>query len=158
MNPTSVIEVFGAMVAALGGYESVKWLVGFIAHRKQEKRLKKLEADKKETEVDADEFHLYKERIDELREANAELGKQNLELLKSGARKDEIIEDKTAKIRELNDKLLEATRRIGFLERLLQHYKNWFCKREVGDGKEDCRRRQPDQNPPLKFKPIDDTE
>lgn len=145
---TTVVSLLGA----LGGWEAVKYLI----NRKSNKRMEESEADKKETEADSDEFHLYKERIDELRLANAELNKQNLELLKAGSRKDEIIEDKTKKIRELNELRVRDIRRIGQLEKMVQFFKSWFCKREYGNGRRECKRREPAQNPPLKFEPLQD--
>lgn len=144
------------LISTLGGLELVKYLVNLFVNRKNERRKNESEADKKETEADTDEFHLYKERIEELRQANKELNEQNLELLKAGARKDEIIEDKTRMIRELQDGRVEDARKIGLLEKQVAYYKNWFCKREFGNGKGDCRRREPAQNPPLKFSPIED--
>lgn len=192
MRFITILEVFATVVTALGGYEGVKWLVNFFAHRKQEKRLKDAEVDKAEYEVDQskvatenamrdmyeetlarmrelDEKRIaemredYHARIAELNKANAELHeanmqvhKQNLELLKEGARKDEIIEDQKKKIRELQDLRVEDAKKIGELEKTTQHYKNWFCERETGKGKDQCTRRKPQQNPPLKFIPFAD--
>lgn len=174
MSVTSVLEVFGAVCTALGGYEGIKWLVSFFAHRKEEKRLKGAEANKAESDADqsavAAEKALrdmyeetlsemrreYVERINELHNANTELNKQNLELLKAGARKDEIIEDKTKMIRELQEARVEDARRIGELERLVQYFKNWKCFREFGKGGDKCSRREPKQNPPLKYEPIEE--
>lgn len=156
MTFTSVFEIFATVVTALGGYEFVKWLVGFIAHRKQLKRQTEAETNKSETEADTQEFHLYVERIEELRHANAELNKQNLELLKAGARKDEIIEDKTRMIREIQEGRVEDAKRIGVLERKVDYYESWKCFREFGKGGERCARRKPAQDPPLKYEPIDD--
>lgn len=192
MRFITILEVFATVVTALGGYEFVKWLVNFIAHRKQERRLKESEADKAESEVDQskvatenairdmyedtlnkmrdlDEKRIAeirednKARIVELNKANAELHetnmqlhKQNLELLKEGAHKDEIIEDKVAKIRELNELRVEDMRKIGQLEKELQYYQSWKCFREYGKGGDKCPRRKPEQNPPLKFKPLEE--
>lgn len=187
MSIISILEVFGAVVTALGGYEGVKWLVNFFAHRKQEKRLKEAEVDKAENEVDQskvatenamrdmyeetlarmrelDEKRIaemredYQVRITELNKANAELHKTNLELLKAGARKDDIIEDQKKKIREIQDLRVEDAKRIGKLEKLLEHCKNWKCIREYGRGKTECMRREPKQNPPLKYEPIDEND
>lgn len=155
MDINSVIELCGAMIAALGGYETVKWAINAFVHRKQEKKLKNVEVDRKETEADVDEFHLYKERIEELREANTEVNKQNLELIKTGARKDEIIEAKTKEIREIQDQRAEDVRRIGELEKRVMYYESWKCFREYGKSGERCARRKPQQNPPLKYEPIE---
>lgn len=158
---TDILQNFTTVAVALGGYEGIKWLVTFIANRKQQKRiaeseadLKETEAGLKETEIVAANFHIYVDRIEELRNANAELNKINLGLIKEGAHKDEIITDKTLMIRKLQEELLNATRRIGILERLVQYYKTWFCKREYGREKGSCCRREPAQNPPQKFLPL----
>lgn len=172
MNLVPILEVFGAVAAALGGYESIKWLVNLIVHRKAEKRLKGAEANKAESDADQSAVaaekalrDMYEEtlsemrqeyvaRIEELRNANAELNKQNLELLKAGARKDEIIEDKTKMIRELQEARVEDARRIGKLEKQVQFFNSWKCFREFGKGGDKCGRRKPAQNPPLKYEPI----
>lgn len=80
MNTESLI----AVLTALGGFELVKWAVTFIVNWRNNKR-------KNETETDANEFHLYKERIEELRQANKEMNEQYVEVVKAGAHKDEII-------------------------------------------------------------------
>lgn len=172
------------MIAALGGYEFVKWLVNFIVHRKQEKRLKETEVGKAESEVDQSKVatenamrdmyedtlqkmrELDEKRITEIREdfnariadlnkANAELHKQNLELLKEGARKDEIISDKVKMIRELQELRVEDAKKIGELEKRMQFFDSWKCYREFGKGGDKCSRRKPEQNPPLKYSPIE---
>ena len=168
MNSTLFIEILGA----LGGYEFVKWLVNYITHRKHEKQLKETEVDKAKSDAGkskvAEEKALrdmyeetledmrkgFQERIKDLQQANSELSKQNLEVLKAGARKDEIIEDKIAKIRELNERLVDEVRKNGELEKQVRFYETWHCERETGKGKEQCMRRQPQQNPPLRYKPI----
>lgn len=166
-----VIELIGV----LGGYEGIKWLITFFVHRKQEKRLKKNEADRSEVATENAMRDMYEEtlarmreldekriteiredfnaRVSDLNKANAELHKQNLELLKAGARKDDIISDKVEKIRELQELRVQDAKNIGELEGDVQYYDNWKCFREYGDGCEDCKRREPQQNPPLKFQP-----
>ena len=163
------------LLATLGGFEGLRWLITFFVHRKQEKRLKKNEADQSEVAVEnarrdmyQDELNRMREleekriteiredytaRIAELNNANAELHKQNLELLKAGARKDDIIEDKTVKIRELQELRVEDARRIGELEGDVQYLECWKCVREFGKGENECDRREPQQNPPLKYRP-----
>lgn len=163
------------LIGVLGGFEGIKWLITFWVHRKQEKRLKKNEADQSEVATENAMRDMYEEtlarmreldekRIAEMREdynariadlnnANAELHKQNLELLKAGARKDDIIADKTTKIRELQELRNQDTIRIGELESDTQYLECWKCVREYGKGENECDRREPQQNPPLKYKP-----
>lgn len=145
-----------ALLGAMGGFELIKWIITSFVNRKNNKKLKDTEAKKAETDAEADSIHLYMERIKELRESNKEVNAQNLELIKDGAKKDDIIQDKVNQIRKLNEDLVKATRYIGYLDKLLQFYKNWFCRREYGYGEKDCRRRDPEQNPPLKYTPIDE--
>lgn len=181
MSIVSILEVFGAVVTALGGWEFFKMLL----HRKQERRLKESEADQSKVATENAMRDMYEEtlarmreldekriaeirgdyqaRIDELNKANAQLHdanmglhKQNLELLKEGARKDDIILDKNGKIRELNELLIEETRKSGKLEKEKQFFKSWKCFREFGKEGDKCDRRKPKQNPPLQFKPLEE--
>lgn len=174
MSIVSILEVFGAVVTALGGWEFFK----MILHRKQERRLKESEADQSEVATENAMRDMYEEtlarmreldekriaeirgdyqaRLAELNKANAELHRTNLELLKEGARKDDIIIDKTAKIRELQDLRVEDAKKIGKLEKLLQFFKSWKCFREFGKDGDKCDRREPEQNPPLQFKPLEE--
>ena len=185
MSIESIAEVFGAMAGALGGYEFVKWIVNYFTHRKSEKQLKGIEVNKAKVDVDkqcidrekalrdmyeetlqemrkefqeriAEVRQEAKDRIADLKQENMELHKTNLELLKAGARKDEIIEDKIVRIRELTESLVEATKRNGLLEKAVSFFKSWHCKREFGKTGEKCNRRLPEQIPPLKYTPIDD--
>ena len=167
----SILEI-GELLGALGVIELIKWLITYLTHRKHEKQLKETEVNKAKSEAGKSEVSKekalrdmyeetlsdmrmeYQERINELRQANSELSKQNLEVLKAGARKDEIIEDKIAKIRELNEQLVIEVRKNGELEKSSQFYETWHCERETGKGKEQCMRRKPQQNPPLKYTPI----
>lgn len=170
MSGIGIVE----LLTALGGYECIKWLITFWVHRKQEKRLKDAEVGKAESEVgkskvaeekavrDMYEETLtemrkeYVERINELRHENSEQSKQILELLKAGGRKDDIIADKVAKLRELQELRVEDARQIGKLEKSLQFFKSWKCFREYGKGDKECDRREPQQNPPLKYNPLDE--
>lgn len=151
MNWETLITTIVGLLGVLGGWESIKYLI----NRKSNKRINESEADKKEIETDSDEFHLYKERIEELRLSNTELNKQNYDLIKACEGKEEIIADKTAKIRELQDARIEDLHKIADLEKQVLFYKNWHCQREYGSGKGDCKRRKPEQNPPLKYEPIE---
>ena len=175
----------GELIGALGLVEFIKWLITYLTHRSHEKQMKETEVDKAKSDVGkskvaeekalrvmyeetlsdmrkefqeriADMRKEFQERIADLQQANSALSKQNLELLKAGARKDDIIEDKKEQIRKIQDLRVEDTKRIGRLEKGLMHYKNWHCQREEGDGKEQCNRRKPHQNPPLKFKDIEE--
>lgn len=184
MTAISVLEVFGASAAAFGGIEGIKWLIKRFFPKGVEERQD--EANTKQVEVDVEkslramfdeerkslkadyesrlkeEREGYLARIKDLHEANDFLNDRITDLLKAGARKDEIIEDKTIKIRELQEKLAqEVQERIadakenGRLSKLVLFYRAWHCEREYGCGKGDCKRRKPEQNPPLKYSPIE---
>lgn len=193
MTFVSIVETFGAVVVAFGGFEGVKWLIRRYAPQKTEKRLDESEAAKSELEVQQavqgikesinetwqknirDFTEIDTARIRELREANTILNNQITDLLKAGARKDEIISDKTNKIRELEDErinitreyedkitcitkeyegqITDFTRQLGHQEKLTMFYRTWHCEREYGRGKEMCLRRKPAQEPPLKYCP-----
>lgn len=151
MNWNTLFTTMIGLLTTMGGWEAVKYFI----NRKSNKRISESEADKKEIETDSDEFHLYKERIEELRLANMEVNKQNYELIKACEAKEEIIADKTTKIRELNEARIEDQKQIAKLGQQVTFYKNWHCQREYGRRKEDCTRRKPEQNPPLKYEPIE---
>lgn len=166
MTAISIIEVFGAVVAALGGYEGVKWTVRRFFPSGSEKRQD--EASTRQSEIIAEKSvrdmyeetlkemrEEYTERIKELRDANAELNKTNNDLFKALSRKEDIISDKVSKIRDLEEIRVANAKEVGRINRLLMFYKSWHCEREFGTGKEECKRRKPAQNPPIKFCPID---
>lgn len=167
MKLISIIEVFAAALAAFGGVEGVKGLLNWYRHRHDESRKSYAEANSAEVAAEKALRDMYEEtlgemrkefveRINELHASLDDANRRNHELLKLGAKKDDIVEDKTAKIRSLQDELLAATRTIGSLEKALQYHKAWFCQREYGKGKGECLRREPAQNPPLKYEPLHD--
>lgn len=154
MNLDSLATILGA----LGGFELIKWLLNYYANRRNVKRKQDSEGDIAETEADDKQFESYIKRIDELNKANMALHEQNLELIKGGARKDDIIQDKESRIRKLTEELVAATRKNGHLDKQIQYYKNWKCFREFGSGETECDRRKPKQNPPLKYAPLTETD
>lgn len=169
MDLTSLV----AIISALGGFELIKYLINLFAKRKYNRR--KENADAEIAEQQADDaiihsyeerlksmseqhnkaVHSYEERLKELRASNSELNTQLLNNVKEKARKDEIIDDKVSQIRKVNEELVKSTRHIAHLEKELQYFKNWKCFREYGKGKGECLRREPQQNPPLKYSPIE---
>lgn len=182
MTFISILETFSAVVVALGGLELFKWIKRTWFPKPTEQRQDEADVAKSELEVqqgmqdikdsinetwqkNIKEFtEIDTARIKELREANAILNNQITDLLKAGARKDEIISDKVNKIRELEDgrvcitreyeeKITELTRQLGHQEKLTMFYRAWHCEREYGKKKENCLRRKPAQEPPLKYCP-----
>ena len=155
-------ETIVTLITAFGGFEFIKWSVNRFVFRKQE--TVKADSSAMKTAVEAEKAvrDMYEEtitelrteytsRLEELRNSNKELNEYNLALLKAGSKKDEIIDEKTIKIRELNDSCINYEKMVGELQREVVHYKCWFCQREYGRGKEECMRRKPAQNPPLKY-------
>ena len=155
-------ETIVTLITAFGGFEFIKWSVNRFVFRKQE--TVKADSSAMKTAVEAEKAvrDMYEEtitelrteytsRLEELRNSNKELNEYNLALLKAGSKKDEIIDEKTIKIRELNESCVNYEKRVGELQREVVHYKCWFCQREYGRGKEECMRRKPAQNPPLKY-------
>ena len=155
-------ETIATLITAFGGFEFIKWAVNRFVFRKQE--TVKADSSAMKTAVEAEKAvrDMYEEtitelrteytsRLEELRNSNKELNEYNLALLKAGSKKDEIIDEKTIKIRELNESCVNYEKRVGELQREVVHYKCWFCQREYGRGKEECIRRKPAQNPPLKY-------
>lgn len=163
-------------------------LVGWVLYHKASRRIKDAEADKAQAEAERARVEtenamrdMYEETLHNMREEHAERTKElrttivdvNLmyhNALKDGARKDEIIEDKTAKIRELNDTIYELQGRINSkdsyaagLLRYIDWLKIWHCEREQpreGMSEEEmgesCGRRKPPHKVPLKYTPFKD--
>lgn len=192
MTFISVVETFGAVVVALGGWETFKWVKRTWFPSKNEQTLDKSEADKAVVEVHQSvqnletSFHnmwqenlksmneIDTERIEALRNAvktvnehNAGLIQQLADSQKEVARLNGIIADKTKRIREVEEahledvkkyeqKITDLTKKQGILEKAVMYYQSWFCRREFGTGEENCLRRDPEQNPPLKYTPFED--
>lgn len=145
MTFVSILETFAALVVALGGFELIKWVKRTFFPSKKEKRQD--EASTKQSEVGAEKAirDMYEEtlkemreefaeqkkemreeyvaRINELRISNVELNKTNTELLKAGARKDDIISDKVAKIRKYEEtQIQEIKKHDKEKETLIKNY------------------------------------
>lgn len=161
------VETFATILSALGGFEFLKWAINRFAFRKQEHIKASSEAKKSSVDTEKAIRDMYEDTISEMRNeytsrieelglSNKELNEYNLELIKASSKKDDIIEDKTAQIRKLQDSLVLKEREIGELEKKLLYYKSWFCKREFGLGKRECNRREPAQNPPIKYYPLEE--
>lgn len=86
------------ILTALGGWEFVKYLI----NRKSNKRIS-------EAEADSAEFHVLKEHIEFLQEQNKQ--------------KEERFADQTQLVRNLNNEVLELTKKNGSLELDLQKYR-----------------------------------
>lgn len=150
MTFLSVVETFAAVVVALGGLETFKWVKRTWFPNKNEQSQDKSEADKAVVEVQQSvqnletSFHnmwkenmksmndIDNERIESLRSSintvnktNAELIQQLTESQKENARLNEIISDKVSKIRELEESRICITKdyeeKITDLTRQLGH-------------------------------------
>lgn len=192
MTFISVVETFGAVVVALGGLETFKWVKRTWFPNKNEKKQDESEANKSVVDVAQSVQNLETsihgmwqenlaslskidtERLQELRNSNKVLNEHNTDLTrqiaenqKEIARLNDLIADKTKRIREIEEahledvkeyeqKITDLTKKQGALEKAVMYYQSWFCRREFGNRKENCRRRDPEQNPPLKFTPFED--
>jgi hypothetical protein len=112
--------VCGVLVA-MGGWESVKYLL----NRKANKKKQEAEADVAETKADTDEFHLLKEQ----------LGFCQQQLIEKEAR----FAEQTDLVRKLYQKIFEQAKKIGELEIAKAHAEAWRCEK----GK--CEVRRPPQ-------------
>ncbi len=136
-------------------------LLTAILYWRQSKRIKSAEAEKAEVDADNAQYVLYEQRIADLHKSLDTVNAQLDAAFKSKAKSEEVIDDKTAKIRELNDAIYklqnqatEKAHELADIERERDHYKLWQCVREYGEGCEECIRRKPQQNPPLKYYPF----
>lgn len=94
----SIVETLITILTALGGWEAVKYLI----NRKSNARIS-------EAEADSAEFHVLKEQIEFLQEQ-----------LKQ---KEERFADQTQIVRNLNNEVLELTKKLGNTELELQKYR-----------------------------------
>lgn len=97
MEIESIITSVVSLLAALGGLEFLKWLWT----RKSKARLAAAEADAAELKASADEYHLLKERIDNLNEQLAN--------------KEKRFDEQTQLLRQTNKELLEQIKENGLL-------------------------------------------
>lgn len=97
MNWEDIVTIISTVIASLGGFEFVKWL--FI--RRSNKRIAVAQANSKEIEVETDEFHLLRERL--------ELSDRQL------LEKEQRFYEQTLLVRKLNKQLLEKTNENGAL-------------------------------------------
>lgn len=97
MEIGTIITSVVSLLAALGGLEFLKWLWT----RKSKARLASAEADAAELKASADEYHLLKERIDNL---NQQL-----------ANKENRFDEQTQLLRQTNKELLEQIKENGLL-------------------------------------------
>lgn len=94
----NIIETLVTVLTAMGGWEAVKYLI----NRKSNARIS-------EAEADSAEFHILKEHIEFLQEQNKQ--------------KEERFADQTQLVRNLNNEVLELTKKNGSLELELQRYR-----------------------------------
>lgn len=185
MTFISVVETFGAVVVALGGLETFKWVKRTFFPSKVEKSQDMVEVAQSVQNLETSMNEMWKEntksiqdldnqRIESLKnsiktvnEHNADLIKQIADCQKEIARVNDLVADKTAHIREVEEvrlkdtkryeqEITDLTKRNGELEKLVMFYRAWHCEREYGNRKEDCKRRKPAQNPPLRYCPIEE--
>ena len=156
---TILVSVISTLVPLIGG--------GAFLFRKQQKRIKEAEArlaevsvDKAKVETRTDEWHLWKEQLNDTHKVIETLSAQLLEMTKDNDRKEDIISDKTRRIREKEEQnlelytsLLHREQRIASMQRFIDWLKNWHCAREWGRGKEDCMRRKPEQKVKMTYDP-----
>lgn len=164
----TILTAVASVAGTFGGLELIK----YIANRKARHRKEEAEADIAETNAEKELRKMYEEwlsetrkeyteRINQLHASITESNDRYREIVKDGARKDEIIDDKTEHIRKLQTEIydLQESRRhdalkLATLERERDFYKNWHCVREYKDTPDGCLRRQPPQNPPLVYVPF----
>lgn len=154
------IEIIRIAVEAFLGGTS---LVSFILYRRQTKRMKDAEALNAEIEADQHQFDLYKAQLEHCSESVEQHNETIKHQSETICTLNEALDGKTARIRELTDKLwqseqesnernaqiIEKTERIGQLELQCQKYKDWHCR--VAS----CPNRLP-PNPTLKGRKFED--
>ena len=158
MNWDNVLMLLGA----IGGLEGIKYFVSYLTNRQNNKRINNAEADRAEADANAQEWDLYEKRLSELHKSMEVLNTQLTTCLTASAKKDELIDDKTTKIRELNDVIyglqnerIKDERIIAVLLQERDFYKTWHCQREQVDTPDGCLRRQPQQKMHIRYTPLE---
>lgn len=181
----SVMEFVLGVIGAVFGCTT---LVGWLLYRNANRRIKNAEAERAQAEADRVKIEvenamrdMYEDTLRNMREEHAERTKElratitdvNLmyhNALKDGARKDEIIDDKTSKIRELNEMIYSLQAKINgkdsytaSLLRYIDWLKIWHCEREQPrpemtkeELEQSCNRRKPPHRVPVKYVPFDE--
>ena len=94
----NIVETLVAILTAMGGWELIKYLI----NRKSNARIS-------EAEADSAEFHVMKEQIEFMQEQMKQ--------------KEERFAEQTTLVRNLNNELLEITKKLGSTELELQKYR-----------------------------------
>ncbi len=156
MNLDTVYQILALVFS--GG--SVLSVISAVMWRKYARRSKEAEARLAEVQAQQAGYDYEKKRIDDLHKIIDLLNTQLLAAQKLAGQKEDIITDKTARIREkdgeistLNEALRRREQFIAAQQRFIDWLKNWHCRREYGNGKEDCRRRKPEQRIKVSYDP-----
>lgn len=169
-------EIILALLPALGGLGFIQWLVTKNAF----KRLKNAEAKTAEVGSENSIRDMYEDTIAKIKAVHEEmvehqkdhyearlakahetidvLNNQILEAHKSGAKKDSIIDDKTAKIRQQNETILALTEENGKLKHEVEIHKMWRCVRPFNKSAQGCFNRKPTPEYPLTEYPFLESE
>lgn len=170
-------ELSGILITLLST-TTVSTIGGALWYRHHHKKMNSLQEQLESANVEmanikgqSDKWHLYQEQLDvankrivDLLEVNAAKENRNQELGDRYNKRINEIEDRfnkqTEVLRSANTKLNKALERInqltyekGKLKLVIQYLDQWKCYRAYGSGKEDCRRREPEQGA-KKFKHI----
>ena len=123
MDWVNIITAIGTTIAALGGFEFVKWLFT----RNSRARIAKAEATSKEVQASADEYYLLRERLEV---ADRQLIEKETRFM-----------EQTELVRSLNRQLIEKATTIGLLQAEVAELKAEramkLCERRG------CKRREP---------------
>jgi uncharacterized coiled-coil protein SlyX len=123
MDWVNIITAIGTTIAALGGFEYVKWLFT----RNSRARIAKAEATSKEVQASADEYYLLRERLEV---ADRQLIEKETRFM-----------EQTELVRNLNKQLVDKTTIIGNLQAEISALKAEralkLCERRG------CKRREP---------------
>ncbi len=137
--------------------------LGWLA--KSNRRKAAAEADAAEARADNDEWQVHKDQIAHLSELCKAQTDHIRELTEQHAHErsemEERFRNQTDRLREVqralakaNDEIVKQIRECGRLMRLVEHFKNWHCRRDYAD----CERREPEQRLKTKYCPIDEEE
>lgn len=136
-------ENIAVIIGALGGLELIKYFVGLVINRRNNRRKDDAEADKAETEADKEESARLITELDHQQKTIENLLELNNSLSARLSKLNETVDKHIDRNRELSDRLYKSetelnraneriadlTQKLGEALRLADYYEVWRCER-----------------------------
>ena len=151
MDFSQVVDMVWPWVAGGG----LGWLL------KSSRRIRKAEAESAEAHADNEEWQVYKDQLAHLsgivKTQNDLISEMTVRHAQERRECEERFANQTDRLREVQRALVTANERelglsqeLGRVRVLLEHFKNWHCRRDFTD----CDRREPEQMVKTRYLPV----